>query len=65
MSDSFWFLAGEDDEPVTPVDHAPYQEPMRGDRKVTNAPSTDQKRVRRQIHRSGSVTEMWGGYFGV
>ena len=54
MSESFWFMTGEDDESAATVDHAPYQEPMRGDRKVMNAPSTDQKKIRRQIHRSGS-----------
>lgn len=59
MSESFWFMAGEDEESAAPVDHAPFQEPMRGDRKVMNAPSTDQKKIRRQIHRSGSS---WGGY---
>jgi hypothetical protein len=74
MSESFWFMTGEDDESAVPVDHAPFQEPMRGDRRLTNAPSTDQKKVRRQIHRSGSWfseddddyrerhAEKWKGY---
>lgn len=65
MSESFWFMAGEDEESAAPVDHAPFQEPMRGDRKLTNAPSTDQKKVRRQIHRSGSEhVASWGSQWG-
>lgn len=62
MSESFWFMAGEDEESAAPVDHAPFQEPMRGDRKLTNAPSTDQKKVRRQIHRSGELEDREAAY---
>lgn len=71
MTESFWFLTGEDgpegdaERPElsgTLFDardvFAPYQESMRGDRsRPQRAPSTDQKRVRRQIHRSGVYTE--------
>lgn len=63
MDESFWFLAGEDDverpETVIPAsvsydDFRPVSEPMRGARRYTRAPSTDEKRIKRQIHRSGA-----------
>lgn len=65
MSESFWFLTDER-EPERPAaqgvsqdvlsDCAPFQESMRGDRtRPQRAPSSDQKRVRRQIHRSGGA----------
>lgn len=46
-------LFGPDGEFVMD-DSAPTQEPMRGDRRLLSAPSTDQKKVRRLIHRSGA-----------
>jgi hypothetical protein len=69
MDESFWFLSAEDDaerpaESGLPFDlrsdYAPFQESMRGDRRHTHAPSTDQKKVRRQIHRSGSFWDSEG-----
>lgn len=74
MTESFWFLTGEDDPEGdaerpdlsgTPFDardgYAPFQESMRGDRsRPQRAPSTDQKRVRRQIHRSGAQHTAFG-----
>lgn len=67
MAESFWYMDG-DDAPERPAeelpgadlfsmsdtDFSPFHEPMRGERRHMRAPSTDQKRVRRQIHRSGS-----------
>ena len=66
MTESFWFLPDDGHESDAerpelsgvPFDaregFAPFQEPMRGDRsRPQRAPSTDQKRMRRQIHRSG------------
>jgi hypothetical protein len=71
MNESFWYLA--DDEPahnvpVTPVrpftmhDYAPTQESMRGGRTHLNAPSADQKRVRRTLHRSGELEDKEAAY---
>lgn len=63
MTESFWFLSAEDDaerpeEAGVPFEsrdaYAPFQESMRGERSRMRAPSTDQKKVRRQIHRSGA-----------
>lgn len=70
MTESFWFLTGDEPHEPESVagglaergvqydalsDYAPFQESMRGDRgRPQRAPSTDQKRVRRQIHRSGA-----------
>lgn len=64
MTESFWFLSAEDDAerpedsgvPFESRDgYTPFQESMRGDRsRPQRAPSTDQKRMRRQIHRSGT-----------
>lgn len=46
-------LFGPDGEFVMD-DSAPQQESMRGDRRFPSAPSTDQKKIRRLIHRSGA-----------
>lgn len=66
MTDSFWYLTGDEPEgdaerlvasgsPFDALDaYAPFQESMRGERTHTSKPSTDQKKVRRQIHRSGA-----------
>jgi hypothetical protein len=66
LSDNFWFLP--DDGPESDAERPeragvsfdtrdsfePFHEPMKGNRsRPQRAPSTDQKRVRRQIHRSG------------
>lgn len=69
VSDSFWFLPDDDPESDAerpersgvPFDSRdafePFHEPMKGNRsRPQRAPSTDQKRVRRQIHRSGQHT---------
>lgn len=76
MTESFWFLTGEDgpegdaerlDLSGLPFDardgFAPYQEPMRAHRSgPRRAPSTDQKKIRRQIHRSGELESKKAAY---
>lgn len=76
MTESFWFLTGEDgpegdaerlDLSGLPFDardgFAPYQEPMRAHRSgPRRAPSTDQKKIRRQIHRSGELESKGAAY---
>jgi hypothetical protein len=67
VSDNFWFLP--DDGPESDAERPeragvsfdardsfePFHEPMKGNRsRPQRAPSTDQKKVRRQIHRSGA-----------
>lgn len=61
--DEYFSFGTTDEEPiadyrvndlVAAAEDAPTQESMRGQRRITNAPSTDQKAVRRRmIHRSG------------
>lgn len=66
MSDNFWFLPddGSESDAERPErsgvsfdardSFEPFREPMKGNRsRPQRAPSTDQKKVRRQIHRSG------------